>query len=103
VVDVPTFDEFVDILRARVFAADALKRSELHDFADLMSREDYAHLIPDNWYEDAFDELEAQGHLDPASEKTMGPTMHGRLSARGRDYVRWEQEQEEGATEEEDD
>ena len=101
--DVPTFDEFVEVLRARLFAADALKPSELHDFADLMSREDYAHLIPDSWVEDAFDELEAQGHLDTASGKAMGPTMHGRLSADGRAYVRWQHEQEEEDSPEEED
>jgi hypothetical protein len=80
--EIPTFYEFVDVLRARLFAADALKRAELHDFADLMRREDYADLIPDNWYDDAFDELKTQGHLHPASGKAMGPTMHGyRLTA----------------------
>jgi hypothetical protein len=101
--EIPTFYEFVDVLRARLFAADALKRAELHDFADLMRREDYADLIPDNWYDDAFDELKTQGHLDPASGKAMGPTMHGRLSADGRAYVRWQQEQEDDVPEEEDD
>jgi hypothetical protein len=30
--DLPTFDEFVDELRRRLGAADALKPSELHDF-----------------------------------------------------------------------
>jgi hypothetical protein len=78
--DLPTFDEFVDELRRRLGAADALKPSELHDFRELMS--DYADKVGDNWYSDAFDELEAQGHLDPASGKTMGPTVFGRLSAR---------------------
>jgi hypothetical protein len=101
--EIPTFYEFVDVLRARLFAADALKRAELHDFADLMRREDYADLIPDNWYDDAFDELKTQGHLHPASGKAMGPTMHGRLSADGRAYVRWQQEQEDDVPEEEDD
>jgi hypothetical protein len=84
--DLPTFDEFVDELRRRLGAADALKPSELHDFHELMN--DYAGSVGENWYSDAFDELEAQGHLDSASGKAMGPTMHGRLSADGRLYLR---------------
>jgi hypothetical protein len=56
---------------------------------------DYAGTVGENWYSDAFDELEAQGHLDPASGKAMGPTMHGRLSADGRAYLRWQDEPEE--------
>jgi hypothetical protein len=91
--DLPTFDEFVDELRRRLGAADALKPSELHDSHELMS--DYADRVGENWYSDAFDELEAQGHLDPASGKAMGPTMHGRLSADGRAYLRWQDEPEE--------
>ena len=90
--DLPTFDEFVDVLRTRLAAADALDRSQLHDFHVLM--EDYADKVGDNWFEDAFDELEALGHLDPASGKGMGPTMGARLSADGRDYVRQEQDAE---------
>jgi hypothetical protein len=54
--DLPTFDEFVDELRRRLGAADALKPSELHDFHELMS--DYAGTVGENWYSDAFDELE---------------------------------------------
>jgi hypothetical protein len=60
----------------------ALKPGELHDFHELMS--DYADTVGENWYSDAFDELKAQGHLDPASGKAMGPRMQGRLSADGR-------------------
>jgi hypothetical protein len=83
--DLPTFDE-CGRLREGLAAADALKPSELHDFRELMS--DYADKVGDNWFEDAFDELEAQGHLDSASAKTMGPTMSARLSAEGRYYLR---------------
>jgi hypothetical protein len=82
-----SFDEFVDLLRVRPGAADVLKPpGELHEFKSLFSAED-AEPIPDNWCEDAFDELEAQGHLDPAA-KTFGPTMNARLSADGRLYLR---------------
>jgi hypothetical protein len=84
--DLPSFDEFVDVLRSRLAAADALHPSELHDVHELMS--DYADRVGENWYEHAFDELEAQGHLDPASGKSMGPRMHARLSADGRLYLR---------------
>jgi hypothetical protein len=84
--DLPTFDEFVDVLRERIGTADALNPGELHDVHELMS--DYADRVGDNWYENAFDELEAQGHLDPASGKTMGPTMSARLSADGRLHLR---------------
>jgi hypothetical protein len=79
-----TFDEFVDLLRIRLGAADALSISEAHGFKTLMA--DYAEVTPDNWWWDAFDELEAQGHLDPrASGKTFGVgNVHARLSADGR-------------------
>src|SRR5512140_3230295 len=82
-----SFDEFVDLLRVRLGAADALKPGELHEFKSVFSAED-AEPVPDNWWEDAFDGLEAQGHLDPASGKTFGPAMHARLSADGRLYLK---------------
>jgi hypothetical protein len=90
--ELPSFDEFVDVLRERLGTADALNRSELHDVHELMN--DYAGRVGENWFEDAFDELDAQGHLDPASDKTMGPTMGGRLSADGRAYLRWQDDPE---------
>jgi hypothetical protein len=34
----PSFDEFVDVLRERLGAADALNRSELHDVHELMNQ-----------------------------------------------------------------
>jgi hypothetical protein len=92
VTETPTFDEFVDVLRLRMFDADALNRGELHDVHELMSN--YEGKVGDNWYEDAFDELKAQGHLDSASVKTMGPRMHARLSADGKHYVRSPQPEE---------
>jgi hypothetical protein len=58
---------------------------------------DYEGKVGENWYEDAFDELEAQGHLDSASGKAMGPKMHARLSADGKHYVRSPQPEEEQA------
>jgi hypothetical protein len=83
--DVPTFDDLVDLLRERLGYAGAISPSELHSFRELMK--DRADVIPDNWYQEAFDELEAQGHLNRASSKVMGDAV-GRLSADGRLYLR---------------
>ena len=55
----PSFDELVTLLRERLGYADAISPSELHSFKELMK--DRADVIPDNWYQEAFDELEAQG------------------------------------------
>ncbi len=82
------FEEFVGLLRQRLFGADALDRSKLHDFQDLMS--DVADVAPEGWYDDAFEELEAQGHLHKASGRAMGGAVFGRLSAAGRLYIRSE-------------
>jgi hypothetical protein len=49
--------------------------------------EDHKDVIADQWYQQAFDELEAQGHLDPAPSKVMGDAA-ARLSADGRLYLR---------------
>jgi hypothetical protein len=84
--DPPSFDDFVVNLRDRLGTADAINASELHSFKTLMSD---AEVIPEQWYQEAFDELEAQGHLDPASSKVMGDAV-GRLSADGRLYLRSE-------------
>jgi hypothetical protein len=81
-----TFDEFVDLLRERLGDADALNLSELHSFKELMS--DYAEVVPDTWYWDGFDELEAQGHLDAASARQNRGDACGRLSADGRLHLR---------------
>jgi hypothetical protein len=58
--DVLSFDEVVDLIRSRMFDADAIDSSKLHDLKELVS--DYAAVIPEGWYQDAFDELQAQGH-----------------------------------------
>jgi hypothetical protein len=84
--DVPDFDELVDLLRVRLHDADALEDSRIHSFKELMA--DHADVIADQWYWQAFEELEAQGHLDPASHKAMGGDACGRLSADGRFYLR---------------
>jgi hypothetical protein len=83
--EIPSFDELVDLLRERLGYADAISPSELHSFRELMK--DRADVIADNWYWEAFDELEAQGHLDPSSSKVMGDAV-ARLSADGRLYLR---------------
>ncbi len=84
--EVPGFDELVDLLRIRLGAADALNDSAIHSFKELMS--DHADVIADGWYWDAFEELEAQGHLNPASHKANGGDACARLSAEGRWYLR---------------
>lgn len=84
--DLPTFDELVDLLRVRLGDADALNLSELHSFKELMS--DHAEVIADGWYWNAYDELEALGHLDPASHRANGGDARARLSADGRLVLR---------------
>lgn len=82
-----SFDEVVDLIRLRMFDADAIDSSKMHDFKELVR--DYADVIPEGWYQDAFDELQAQGHLHDQSGATFGGPF-GRLSADGRLYVRAE-------------
>ncbi len=82
----PGFDDLVNLLRIRLGDADVLNSSEIHSFEELMR--DQAERIPDQWYWEAFEALEAQGHLDPASHKEMGGNACGRLSADGRAYLR---------------
>jgi hypothetical protein len=84
--DLPSFDDLVDLLRIRMRDADALDLAHLHSFKELMS--DHADVIADGWYWDAYDDLEAQGHLDRASVKANGGDAHARLSADGRFYLR---------------
>jgi len=80
------FDQFVDLLRGRIGAADAVKGShELHSFRDLMS--DYADVTPSQWYQEAFEALDAQGHLSPTSRVAKRGDAYGRLSADGRVYL----------------
>jgi hypothetical protein len=70
----------------RIGLADDLNASTIHSFRELMS--DYADELPDHFYWRAFEELEAQGHLHPASHKEFGGGACGRLSADGRLYLR---------------
>lgn len=85
--EVLQFEEWVDVLRLRLFAADALKESgELHSFRELMS--DYAEATPHQWYWEGEEELSVFGHLHPASTVLNGGDACGRLSADGRAHVR---------------
>ena len=88
-VDIPSFDELVDELRIRLDRADGLN-DEFHSFKTLMA--DYAEVIADRWYWDAFEELEAQSHLHPDSHKVSGGDARARLSADGRLYLRSQSE-----------
>jgi len=80
-----TFEEFVDLLRERLFDADALFPSRVHDFKGHVLP-DYVGVVPDNWWEEAREELEAQGHLGVDGSGFGAPAA--RLSADGRHYVR---------------
>jgi len=81
-----SFDDFVDLLRERIRDADAIDDSELHSFKTLMA--DVADTTPVQWYWEAFEELQAQGHLHDASSLGNGGDAIGRLSADGRLYLR---------------
>jgi hypothetical protein len=81
-----TFDEQVDTLRERIRDADALDDQKLHSIKELMS--DQADVLPDQFYWHALGELEAQGHLHPASTVLNGGDAIARLSADGRLYLR---------------
>jgi hypothetical protein len=83
--EIPTFDEFVYLLRERLFDADTLFPSRAHSFKeDLLP--DYVGVVPDNWWEEAREELEAQGHLGVDASGFGSPAA--RLSADGRLHVR---------------
>lgn len=84
-IETPTFDEFVDVLRERLFDADALFPSRVHDFRGLVLP-DYVGVVPDNWWEEAREELDAEGHLGVDGSGFGAPAA--RLSADGRLYVR---------------
>jgi hypothetical protein len=79
------FDDLVDVLRERLYDADALEPSELHSFKTLLA--DGAHWIPPGWYHRLCEELKAQGHLSHAAI-VPGFDAHARLNADGRLYVR---------------
>ncbi len=79
--DTLNFGQFVDLLRGRIGAADAIEGNhELHSFRELMA--DYADVTPDKWYRDAFKDLDAQRHLSPTSRVAKGGDAKGRLSGR---------------------
>ena len=85
-VDLPSFNELLDLLRIRLRDADALNVSQLHSFRELMRDEAESDLIADGWHWEAFEELELLGHLDPASHGALGGDAYGRLSADGREH-----------------
>ena len=81
----PSFEQFVDDLRERLGIADAIDSSGIHSFKELMS--DFPGGAAEQWYWHAYEELEAQGHLEKpgdVSHKTFGGDAYGRLSADGR-------------------
>jgi hypothetical protein len=84
--DDPTYDEFVVLLRQRLGDADAVLPSELHSFKDMM--DDLSPAIPETWYWEAYNELDAQGHLSRNSSLEIGGDAFGRLSAEGASAMR---------------
>jgi hypothetical protein len=87
--DLPSFDELLDLLRARLGTADDVNLTEGHSFKTLMKHEADEGQVADHFYHRAFDELMAEGHLDPASSRTaMAFEAYGRLSADGRLYLK---------------
>jgi hypothetical protein len=87
----PSFDEFVDLIRVRLGMADDVIPSELHSFKMLAN--EYEAAVGDQWYWRAFEELDAEGHLDPLSRKAFGGDAEARLSAEGRYYLRTKTEE----------
>ena len=55
--EIPSFDERVDLLRIRLRDADAVNPHESHSFKELML--DHADVIADQWYHQVFDVLAA--------------------------------------------
>lgn len=89
--DTLDFDTYADVLRERLFDYEALHgTSGLPDFHELMS--DYDETAPAGWPAQAWEELQAQGHLSQASGRAgsarPGGTVFGLLSADARLYVR---------------
>jgi hypothetical protein len=84
-IEVPTFDQFVDELRESMFDADALFPSRVHSFKEHLLT-DYVEQVPETWWDDAREELKAQGHLGVDGSGFGSPAA--RLSADGRLYVR---------------
>jgi len=77
------FDGYVELLRQRMGDAGALEPSGIHSFKDLMADVEN---VPPNWDDDAFDELQAQGHIG-VDGRAFG-NVAARLSADGRLYLR---------------
>jgi hypothetical protein len=86
--EIPDFHNVVDVLRLRMYDADSLNSSEMHSFKKKLLA-DYEGKIPERWYWELWEELDAQGHLDrAASAKLNQGDAGGRLSADGREYLR---------------
>ena len=76
---------FVHLVRERMEHADALFPSRIHSFQkDLVPHVEHA---PTTWYDEAYEELDAQGHLG-LKAPSFGDVA-ARLSADGRHYLRW--------------
>jgi len=78
------FDGFVDLIRQRMGDADALETSRIHSFKNHLAPD--VENVPENWWDDAYEELDAQGHIG-IDGRTFGDVA-ARLSADGRHYLR---------------
>ena len=87
---ISNFNDYVDVLRERLFDYEALHATTgMPNFqTDVMVDID----APAGWPPQAYDELDAQGHLSPASTKSLNGAAYGLLSADGRFYVREQRE-----------
>lgn len=77
-------DSFTDLIRARMGDADVLLPSRIHSFKNDLVPD--IENVPETWYSDAYDELDAQGHIG-VDGRTFGD-IAARLSADGKLYLR---------------
>lgn len=80
-----TLDEYQVVLLRRLYDADHLNQSELHDFETLMA--DQAEHLADHWYGETFEDFEALGLLDVRVSGKTFRNHFGRLSSHGRWFV----------------
>lgn len=78
------FEGFVDLVRDRLAAADALFPKRVHRFRRDLVPDVVG--VPESWYRGAFDDLERRGELARAAH--AGGDVAARLSAVGRSYWR---------------
>jgi hypothetical protein len=78
------FVEFVELIRDRMAAADALFPARVHRFRTELVPD--VRGVPESWYREAFELLQRLGHISRAARQ--GGDVAARLSARGSLYWR---------------